>query len=206
MRGRVLGAKAAVVAGGLLIAKAHAGPQPAEASNFGWNGTIFLSDDSNLIIYYSSLTSRVATSVDGVRGESLDPTNLITTRVTTHGSGIRQADISVVDEYYGDTGWSGQSVCQQSYYAYFNDPDMVYFCVHNHVRINLSSYRNNTDRSRKHVVCQELGHAVGLRHTTLDGSCMESGDFSETTLSKHDAGHINTQYKAGNYFWDGQPV
>ncbi|MFY1669367.1 matrixin family metalloprotease [Plantactinospora sp. WMMB334] len=46
------------------------------------------------------------------------------------------------------------------------------------------------------IVCHELGHTVGLRHSTSAGTCIYTYPTAATTtgLEAHDLAHINTQY------------
>lgn len=181
------------------------GTEEASASNFGWWSGIFFTDDSNLTIYYYDVVSKTSKAIDDVRTYSLDPTNLITTRYGSHGSGLGQADVTVMDSYYGDTGWAGRAVCQETYYQY-GYTDFYDTCVHNHVQINLSSDNGTDPNYRKAVVCHELGHTVGLHHTSDTSSCLRNPAQSTVVLNDHDKAHINGRHAVGYYYWDPAPV
>jgi hypothetical protein len=92
---------------------------------------------------------------------------------------------------YGNNGWLGlasinldsrghitkaTSKVNDSYSSYFADPDQ-----------------------RKHVMCQELGHTIGLDHTSEDGSsqgtCMDYSDSPDSTApNQHDYEQLAEQY------------
>lgn len=143
--------------------------------------------------------------MNDVRQYSLDPTNLTTTRVSSHGSGISQSDVTVMDAFYGDTGWAGRAVCQETL-ATYGITDGYQTCVHNHVQINQSSDNGTDSNYRKAVVCHELGHTVGLRHTSDTSSCLRNPAQVTVALNDHDKAHINSWYSASNDYWDPFPV
>lgn len=92
---------------------------------------------------------------------------------------------------YGNNGWLGlasinldsrghivkaTSKVNDSYSSYFADPN-----------------------ERKHVMCQELGHTLGLDHTSEDGSsqgtCMDYSNSPDSTApNKHDYEQLAEQY------------
>jgi hypothetical protein len=95
------------------------------------------------------------------------------------------------NDTYGNNGWlglasinldsrghivKGTSKVNDTYSSYFADPNQ-----------------------RKHVMCQELGHTLGLGHTSEDGSsqntCMDYSDSPNSTApNAHDYEQLEAQY------------
>lgn len=72
------------------------------------------------------------------------------------------------------------------------------WCRGQYMRFN-ANYETqlNTQRARRALACHELGHTVGLRHTTADNSCMTTIYHPRdmpTGLNNHDRDHINGHY------------
>ena len=44
------------------------------------------------------------------------------------------------------------------------------------------------------MACHEMGHTVGLQHTSNSNSCMEATGYTPLDLSNHDVDHINGNY------------
>jgi hypothetical protein len=96
-------------------------------------------------------------------------------------------DVCVYDDNYGDNGLDGWNACTTGTDS-GSHPDMV---------CSLDVARINTFYSPPpfEVACHELGHTVGLRHTTSTTSCMQSPlSVNDTTYNSHDVGHINSNY------------
>jgi hypothetical protein len=100
--------------------------------------------------------------------------------------------VEVCNSKYGNNGWLGLAQIWLSGshitkgVAKMND---TYF--------NKPPY--NTDNERLHVMCQEVGHTIGLGHTSEDGTsqgtCMDySSDSGSTLPNKHDFEELNTIY------------
>lgn len=66
-------------------------------------------------------------------------------------------------------------------------------CDHGHVHINTSYSDIPEDYSRTlRLVCEEIGHSVGLGHSGQDGSCMSGTTAAH--LNDHDKTSINNGY------------
>lgn len=53
--------------------------------------------------------------------------------------------------------------------------------------------------AQHNIACQELGHTLGLRHSTTSdpnwaSSCMRSGTTTNPTTTTHDRAHVNARY------------
>ena len=92
-----------------------------------------------------------------------------------------QSDMSVLDDYY-DVSWAGYYHCEDAYSSSE--------CGHGHARLNLKKV--STTSYGKHVMCQELGHSLGLKHRDSD-SCMKTGS-SYKYYNSHDVAHVDGRY------------
>ena len=99
------------------------------------------------------------------------------------------ADVHVQDVAVGPVGWWAATYCSGS--ATYGGSDPNRWCRPQILTYN-TSYSVGVAQPL-YLACHELGHTVGLRHTT--SSCMESGDLTGLeTVSSHEIGHINARY------------
>lgn len=61
-------------------------------------------------------------------------------------------------------------------------------------RIRLNTDLLDTFSRRMKTSCHEVGHSVGLTHTSAYGGCMVSGYSNNNTYSSHHVNHINSKY------------
>lgn len=125
-----------------------------------------------------SLTSTIHSAFDFNDINNIEPTQISTTLY--HGSGGKE--VNVFDANYGDTGWAGRYLCVQG------DGNT---CEEGWVQINL--YWSYTTTQARSLVCEEVGHSVGLAHSSQTSSCM-SQQWDRTFLSSHDMGELNNIY------------
>lgn len=120
------------------------------------------------------------TALSWNRTNNVDPTDLDSSMASSHANsdsvivaadfefpGNKLADAFCVDESADET-----------------------ICFHWHLRMDTSK-GPFTLADRKHMVCHEEGHAVGLRHIDAQG-CVAPG--TSQLWSSHDISHINTYY------------
>ncbi|MEY4390936.1 MAG: hypothetical protein RLZZ400_679 [Actinomycetota bacterium] len=63
--------------------------------------------------------------------------------------------------------------------------------------VQLNSDLLSTYSSRRKTACHEIGHTVGLSHSSIltsTSDCMISGDYTFHTLNSHHVSHINSKY------------
>lgn len=52
----------------------------------------------------------------------------------------------------------------------------------------------DTSFERVAIACHEIGHTIGLRHTSNTNSCMHAYPQTSNVISGHDVDHINAAY------------
>jgi hypothetical protein len=110
---------------------------------------------------------------------SIEPTDISTT-LYHETAGM---EVNIYDYAYGNTGWYGRWYCR----AWSGS-----VCLEGVVQINLS-YGPYTVTEMRSLMCEEVGHSVGLAHSGETASCM-SQRWDRTLLTSHDKGILNARY------------
>lgn len=170
----------------------------ASASNFGSvprGGTplnaVSLADDRTHYVYddflYAPWISDFRWARDYIYGAT-DP--------DTYAGSWSVADVKVWSGDYGMNNVFGWVDCNPySATTYGWHPNMT--CYGQDLYINLySGYSYGFDSQSERIAqfCHELGHTVGLQHTTGYTTCMNTGNISTGYLSSHDVSHLNANY------------
>lgn len=158
---------------------------PALASNFGAGGGIYFADSATHDFFNDKLTSRFVNATSWVRTNVINPTDLNTTSASSHGANV---DVVSMDGNFG-CAWYGRVSCAAVAAGSK--------CNHWHVSYDLDCGAL-TDGEARSVVCEELGHTVGLRHGstgTNRSSCLARPvNWSNVRWSSHDRAHVNGRY------------
>lgn len=93
-----------------------------------------------------------------------------------------------MDSNYGNNGVYGWNACYPGGTS-GSHPNQT--CSNDWVRLNTYAYAQRP--SNDALACHELGHAVGLRHTTAT-SCLNTTLPGSTVLTDHYRTHINGHY------------
>ena len=178
--------------GAAVIGIAAAG---AVASNFGSTGnagvwgttnSVNLQPDRNMGVAKRVLAGQYSAAVNSVMASEYNPTDLNTTVYsnTTSCSASLGHNTCVFDYHYGNNGFNGWNACLGPTTG--SHPNRR--CTVQYARINLTYLP-----PPNHIVCHEVGHSTGLRHTYLQSSCMKSGG-NASVLNAHDKAHLNAKY------------
>jgi hypothetical protein len=166
------------------------------ASNFGSQGTpgtggltngVWLTLDTTWSVTRVQLTTTYYNGVTSAIQTQCSPTELFVLLYTTTYCFDADHDLCLYDSNYGNNGVNGWNACAGSVIG--QHPNQK--CSVDWVRINLY-YSPPAQR----IACHEMGHAVGLRHTSDQASCMKQTSEGGTSqvLTQHDKDHLNGQY------------
>ena len=107
-------------------------------------------------------------------------------------------DVTVRGDYVGYTGWWAATMCatNASYGGAESPLPGTRWCRPQILQFNRTyeASKYPTTTNKRAVACHELGHTVGLQHTTSTTSCMRSGNQTVTTTNSHDRAHIADYY------------
>ncbi len=110
---------------------------------------------------------------------NVEPTDISTT-LYGHSSGLER-EVNVYDYVSGSSAY-GWAQCMSSSGT---------TCWNWYVVMNQAySYTNAQAES---LMCEEIGHSVGLHHRYVDGTCM-SQQWDENRFNQHDINHLNAIY------------
>ncbi len=168
----------------------------ASASNWGSSGNpgvsgttngVWLTNNGAWNVGRRDLTSTYSTGVAQAVNNEYDPTDLSASLTSPASCPDDNYDVCVFDSDYGDNGFNGWHQCAGTTTG--SHPNQV--CSLGFVKINLFY-----SPPPKRIACHELGHDVGLRHTSNTASCMMTTADGGTSaqLAAHDRGHINNYY------------
>lgn len=180
----------AAMASGFLLGTAL----PALASNFGsiqsGSDTGWLTDNGTVIVTQINLESATTTGVNNAVANYntvFSSTFGVSTWADTACTDV-PADMCVYDSYYGATlPWNAVVSCIGTTSG--SHPNKV--CTVTEILINLSK-----NLGAQRLACHEMGHSVGLRHSSESASCMKdtSAGGTSAVLSSHDKNHLATFY------------
>ena len=169
----------------------------ASATNFGSVGTVgtggttngvWLTDGSTWTVARMSLTATNNTEVRQRRGQRLQPNRH--QRVHARARVLHRGELRPLRlrraHLYGNNGLRGWNACAGT--AVFAHPNQQ--CWLQWVRFN-DIY---TSPAANALACHELGHSLGLRHSTDTASCMFTPGPTSTVLTNHDRAHLNAAY------------
>jgi len=89
--------------------------------------------------------------------------------------------VAWVDCYAGSAGSDPSRTCQVSALYVNND--------------NINTSTGGNTNYQRGVACHELGHTVGLRHTSGTTCMVNPASSSRLSLVQHDRDHLKAQYK-----------
>jgi hypothetical protein len=172
----------------------------AEANYFGTGGSgcCLYADNANETFNYDSTTSSTTNALDYAKSNLSDNTDMTTSYV---GDGA-QTDFVGYDQYYTTywgLDWDGSSTGFNIFGAtkcVSTDGADSGTCQRAEGRFDLADFDGFTALEKRAVTCHELGHGIGLDHSTDSTSCMQTNDPSpgDKYYSSHDIAHINGRW------------
>ncbi len=132
------------------------------------------------------LTTTYSNGVAATISNSFGPTRLNVGLFSPTSCGSTY-EVCVFDINYGNNGVLGWNQCVGTVVG----ADPLQTCSQQWVRINLDE-----SPPAQRIACHELAHAVGLRHTAEQASCVKAtiNGGNSSFLSGHDIEHINIRY------------
>lgn len=166
---------------------------PALATNQGSSGSAGVNGTTAGVWWTPNADWRVAkaslgtffTPVTSALLDEYHPTDLTVTQYSTTSC---TQETCVMDSNYGNNGAYGWNACYPGATS-GSHPNQT--CSNDWVRLNEYPYAQRPTADA--LACHELGHAVGLQHTS-DSSCLSTALPGFTVLTSHDRGNINARY------------
>jgi hypothetical protein len=136
----------------------------------------------------ASLGSSYFTGVTNALLNEYNPTDLTVYQYSTTSC---TQETCAMDSDYGNNGVYGWNACYPGATS-GSHPNQT--CSNDWVRFN--TYFTPPSPGHSYVSCHELGHAVGLRHSSENASCLRTvlAGGNTAALTSHDRGHINSHY------------
>lgn len=169
---------------------------PATATNWGSGESagppasgVWFTPNADWMVGRRDLTTSYQQPVYDAVKQQYEPTDLTTT-VYSPTACMSVYDVCVFDWDYGDNGLYGWNDCIGTRTG--SHPNQV--CSQDYVRMNLYALTHYPPHTTKAISCHELGHSVGLRHSSESTSCMNTVYPLPETTTSHDRAHINGKY------------
>lgn len=193
------------IASGLLLAAA-----PVAADNWGANGyaegfaspgaapcdnlqtSECIANDGNHSVYFENVDTAQYNATINRMENVYEPISGITMWETIS---FQNADVYVMDGYFGTSEYAGWTQCTDGA-AHGGGSGRWEWCKPQLIMYNLSrtGYFFNGKTRRRMIACHEMGHTLGLQHTTADSSCMEVDANTNTTIRQHEIDHLEYLY------------
>jgi hypothetical protein len=140
--------------------------------------------NSAVTFKHLNLASTMHDAAHNTDTTDVEPTDVYT---LIYHTGTREVTIN--DDSY-NSPYYGWYECHSEYLS-----GGLLICTDSHVHIDLydppgGSYSTTEARA---LMCEEVGHAIGLAHSTEGNSCM-SGSWNDTDWTGHDDGVVNGIY------------
>jgi hypothetical protein len=169
---------------------------PANANYFGYNpGCCRFADNGNHGFNQDSTVSYNDAALDNARSVLFGETDMTTFYDTSVDS---STDLVSYDQYYTDywgLDWDG-STTGYNYYAYTKCVNQTLGgeCDRNEARFDLADTDQFSTAERRSLALHEMGHSLGLDHSTASDSFMQTGRHTIVHFSTHDKNHINGRW------------
>lgn len=144
--------------------------------SYGWEGATG-NQIPGIGAAFNWYITNMGTVLNPRRDDSLSFPHVIVTDVNGSQNGL-VAWVNCKNYYWARGGTGNRRWCHGKKLKFNGWYDFVY----------------DTKQARRHIVCHEVGHTVGLHHGPSTSSCMHSSTTGVTHLNQHHRNHINANY------------
>lgn len=162
----------------LAIGLAVVGVVPSVASATNVTG-LTTGTNSTITFHQYYLDTQFHNAFHHTDSNDIEPTD-ITTSLWGHSGGTRR-EVNVYD-YVSASSNYGWATCVSLSGSTCSEWTVV-----------MNQAYSYTDRMAESLMCEEIGHSVGLDHRFVDGTCM-SQQFDEYHIDTHDHNHLDSLY------------
>ncbi len=184
----------------VLAASALFAAPPLEATNFGSNLTHpcdttraseCIANNGYHVVCFDNLGATQVINTRWSMTNNYNPVASVQTAELSCGSPTASFDVKVRDEDQGTAYW-GWTQCAPG--ATYGGTDPNRWCKPQYFYWELHTQAQwNTTFERQYLACHELGHTLGLQHTSNASSCL-SPPTTSNALTSHDINHLNSAY------------
>lgn len=169
----------------LTTAMAATGLSPAAANTYGPNGSgLYYPDGVNHEFHYIDLSAATNSSMNWARVDALG--NDTDMNQYIYAVNNLSMDVIARDNSYPDS-WLGSVVCVRVHSG-------GQLCDSWELFINERLFVGRSQNERTKTAVHEVGHTVGLGHSTESTSPMIQGYSTNIRYNTHDKGHINNRF------------
>jgi hypothetical protein len=174
-------------------------------ANHSWGNYHWARTSNPFTVKMGDNVSGAWDSMLGIAASDWGQSQVLNTTVVTGGTRPKvcrptSGRVEVCSASYGNTGWLGVAQIWITGGVHITQGVVK----NNNYYFGSSSYAYNNPAEMQHVICQEIGHTLGLGHTSEDGSsqntCMDyyhntsASDTKSTHPNAHDYQQLETIY------------
>lgn len=165
-------------------------------ASHSWGGYHWARTANPFTLKLGNNTSGTWTNLLNTTSAAWSQSNVLDTAVVSGGTAARKCRPTngrdeICNANYGNTGWLGLAQ------IWITGGTHIYQGVvkNNDYYFGSSTYKYNNEMEKLHVICQEIGHTLGLDHQSTDGSSLDTcmdyyhNTTSTDTLSTHPNQH-----------------
>lgn len=194
-----------IVLMGFVLFVAFAAFPSATSANHSWNGYHWARTSNPFTLKLGNNTSGTWTTHLATVSSDWSQSSVLDTVIVAGGTRPRNCRPTagrdeVCNANYGNTGWLGVAQIWITGGVHITQGTVK----NNDYYFGSSTYQYNNEAEKLHVICQEVGHTLGLDHQSTDGSslntCMDyyhntsDSDTLSTHPNQHDYDELVTIY------------
>lgn len=175
------------------------------SASHSWNGYHWARTANPFTLKLGSNTSGTWTNLLSLVSSDWSASSVLDTNVTAGGTKPKPCQatkgrVEVCNANYGNTGWLGVAQIWITDGVHITQGTVK----NNDYYFGNSTYKYNNEAEKRHVICQEVGHTLGLDHQSTDGTsqntCMDyyqntnNADTKSTQPNTHDYDELAAIY------------